>query len=222
LPQFERTEARKIREEILRHKQYVDLDSLLDFSWKQGIPVVFLAHLPKAGKGFDGLASYIGNQPVIVLATKRDGPPWLAFHLAHELGHIMLGHVGSNESLLDQSLSTGTATDEHEREADAFAFEILTGYSRPKIDDLRLDASRLAAVVATTAPRQGVDPGVWALIYAKCNDRWALAQQALKYLSLDSGGRERVASALATRMSDLELLDLSEADERFLEVLTPE
>lgn len=216
LAEFAPFSASDIREEILRNKPFVELESLVDFCWSRGLPVVQLFHLPTAGKGFDGMAAFVDDHPIIVLASNRDGPPWLAFHLAHELGHVMLEHVGPGQSVLDLSVF-GKVKGKHEREADAFACEVLTGHSEPAIGDLGMRAPQLAAYVARNADRVGVDPGVLALVYAKSNNRWGPAQTALRYLELESGGRNAVASALLQRLADLG--DLSEMDERLLQVL---
>ena len=219
LPTFEYFGATEIREEILRREMYVDLESLLDFCWNHGIPVVQLFQVPTAGKGFDGMAAFVDGHPVIVLASNRDSPPWLAFHLAHELGHVMSKHVGPDQSLLDPTLSSRAEGAGHEKEADEFACEVLTGDPEPTIGNMRLDAPRLAAYVAGKAASVGVDAGVLALVYAKANDRWGPAQTALKHLDLDAGGRAVVASRLNQRLP--ELAELAEVDERLLQVLTP-
>ena len=219
LPEFEYFDATDIREEILRNKPYVDLESLLDFCWGSGIPVVQLSQVPTAGKRFDGMAAFVDDHPVIVLASNRDSPPWLAFHLSHELGHVMLKHVGPGQSLLDPSLSGRADGGEYEREADAFACEVLTGHPEPTIGNMQLAAPQLAAFVERHAARLGVDAGVLALVYAKSNDRWGPAQMALKYLDLEAGGRAAVASRLSPWLPDV--AELSEADERLLQVLSP-
>lgn len=217
LPPFQCFSATEIREEILRIKPYVELDSLLDFCWDKGIPVIQLSQVPKAGKRFDGMAAFVDDHPVIVLASNRDSPPWLAFHLAHELGHVMLKHVGPGQSVLDPSLSGSADGGKYEDEADAFACKTLTGHSEPAIDNLQLKAPQLATFVAGHSTRLGVDAGVLALVYAKSNDRWAPAQKALKYLNLETGGRDAVALRLKRWLPDLG--KVSEADERLLQVL---
>lgn len=218
LPPFESIPADTLREKILRYRHYVDLDSLLDFCWSHGIPVTYLAHTPRAGKRFDGMAAFVDGHPVIVLGSKRDGPPWLAFHLAHELGHLMSGHVEQNQSLLDPTLATRQdGMSREEGEADEFACELLTGLAQPTIRNLKLNAPRLAATAEKRATALGIDPGVYALIYAKSNDRWAVAQEALKYMDLDSGGQDVVKSRLASRLP--KDVDLAETDERLLRVL---
>lgn len=209
--------AREIRESILRHSESVDLDSLLRFCWNSGIIVLQLAHRPPQSKGFDGLAAVVDDRPVIALASGRDSPAWLAFHVAHELGHIMLRHVHSQGSpLIDKSLASASGQDVHEEEADRFALEVLAGRTEPRIRNLGATASRLAVIAAVSAPRIGVDPGVYALLYAKSNNRWGVAQNALKELDLDSGGQARVAALLEEYVDSSQL---SEADEQFLGVL---
>ncbi len=209
--------ARDVRNAVLRRSQYVDLDSLLRFCWEAGIAVIPLAHVPSGSKRFDGMAAFVDRRPIIVLASGRDGPPWLTFHVAHELGHILLGHARSDMgALVDGTLASATGSSTHEREADRFACEVLWGDAEPRIRDLKVKAPRLAVIAAESGPTQGVDPGVFVLVYARSNNRWPVAQSALKYLGLESGGQEKVAEALERYLAGA---DLSEADERFLSVL---
>ena len=84
--------------------------------------------------------------------------------------------------------------------------------------DHKYDALRLAFAVAKDGPNFGVDPGVMALIYGKSNDRWGVAQNALKHLSMDSGAHEMIAEALQKRLNPEAL---PESSERFLAVLSP-
>ena len=55
-----------------------------------------------------------------------------------------------------------------------------------------------------------------ALIYGRSNDRWALAQNALKHLERDAGGQAAVDRYLDRHSADAAV---SEADERLLQVL---
>ncbi len=215
LPQLQRRSAREVRDAILRESRYVDLDTLLAFCWGAGIPVLRLDRTP--GKRFDGMAAFADGRPVIVLASCRDSPPWLAFYVAHELGHIMLGHVRADTGAwLDVKIDSDVHSQD-ERNADRFACEVLSGFAEPKIKDLRLKAHPLALTAARSGPEQGVDPGAFALIYARSNNRWAVAQDALKYLGLGTGGRARIAEHMAEHLSDSEL---PESEERFLSALT--
>ena len=207
--------AKQIRNEILRQKPFVDLDSLVDWCWDNGVLVFQLYRVPSK-KNFDGLATMVEGRPVIVLASGKDSPAWLVFHLAHELGHLAAGHVG-DEPLLE---SFAKEVDEgREEEADSFALELLTGFRRPGIPDLRQTGEKLALTALRTAPDQGIDPGVFALVYARLNNRYAVAQKALKYLGLHQGGQDIVASRLDAALQNG--ADLSEEDERLLRVLRP-
>ena len=209
--------AQDLRDQVLINSRFVDLDSLVSLCWEMGIPVLYLAHTPKGSKRFDGMAAFIGHRPVIVLASGRDGAPWLAFHLAHELGHIMLGHVAPGKApVVDGQLTAATDSGGHEREADRFACELLTGDASPRIRNLNASAAKLAVIAERKGPSEGVDPGVFALIYARSNNRWPVAQNALKYLERDTGGQAMVASILRKHLPEA---NLSESDERFLNVL---
>jgi hypothetical protein len=209
--------AQEVRASILREHRYVDLRSLLEFCWRVGIITLQLAQLPTGGKRFDGMAALVDGRPVIVLASGRDGAPWLAFYLAHELGHVMRGHLGSGTaSLVDMTIASKAGTSGPERAADRFACEVLTGDASPTIPNLKKNALELAITAERSGPKLGIDPGVFALIYAKSNDRWAVAQNALKDLDLDKGGRDLVAEELSRRLVDT---DLVEADERVLGIM---
>jgi hypothetical protein len=218
LPPFDLSfDAATARQAILRQHRYVDLSSLVDFCWNHGIVVLHLAKAPKRSKLFDGLAMFCEDRPVLVLGTRRDGPAWLAFYLAHELAHVLRRHVTPGSPPLADSDLQSTSSDGQEKEADSTACELLTGIANPKIRNLKYDALKLAFMVAREGPNVGVDPGVMALIYGKSNDRWGVAQNALKHLSLSSGAHEIIAEALRKRFNPE---DLPESSERFLEVLS--
>jgi hypothetical protein len=218
LPEFDpAVDAASVRQEILRRNRNVDLPTLLGWCWAHGVVVLHLAKAPEGCKRFDGLAMYCGERPVIVLGSRRDSPAWLAFHLAHELGHIFRRHVTpGSPPLADSDLSSAT-NDKQEREADRSGCELLTGIPNPKIRNLKYNAFRLAVYASQAGPTQGIDPGVLALIYGKSNDRWPVAQNALKLLSLDSGAHDLIAAEIKKRLNPEEL---SESAERFLGVIS--
>jgi hypothetical protein len=220
IPDFDKSaSAAEIRQGILQKSRFVDLDSLLDDCWRRGVIVMHLANTPAKAKRFDGMVCFVAQRPVIILASNRDSPAWLALHLAHEIGHLMLGHVKPDRPyLVDGELDSSANTSSHEREADRFACEILTGFEQPQISNLRQRGETFAVTAATDGPRQGIDPGVFALIYAKSNNRWAVAQKALTSLGLREGGKAAVNQPL---FESLDCAKLSDGDERFLSVLTP-
>lgn len=217
LPAFNQEEcARQIRNAILRKSAFIDLSSLLEYCWEHGILVLHLGLFPKKAKGFDGLALYVEDRPVIILGSKRDSPPWLAFHLAHEIGHVMLGHVQSGgQPLADADLQCGrVGSDEQEQEADRFACEVLTGNPRPRMPNQEFNEVQLALHAQKQGPAAGIDPGVYTLIYASSNRRWAAAQNALEYLRMTEGAHGFIAQSLLQRVS---IEEAPETTRRFLE-----
>jgi hypothetical protein len=212
-------DGRAVRKRILEKKPYVNLESLLDFCWDQGVIVFYLARIPKRSKPFSGMAMFCGKRPVIVLGSKRDSPAWTCFYLAHELAHILEGHVQPGlQPLADGGDLSGKSPelDEQENVADQVACEILTATRNPKPPLKRWNAEMLAHNARLIGPSHGVDPGVYALIYGKVNNRWPVAQNALKLVGKVTGACQLVSESLTKRLGDAEL---PEAAERFLDVL---
>jgi Zn-dependent peptidase ImmA (M78 family) len=118
------TSAAELREALrAQGHRVVTLDTLLKWCWSVGIPVLHLKHLP--GKKPQALCLRVKGRPVIFLCDAHDLSAWQAFHLAHELGHILLCHLEEDDSLwLDEKISR-TDTADCEREANAFAVELL-------------------------------------------------------------------------------------------------
>jgi hypothetical protein len=72
------------------------------------------------------MAVKVRGRPIVVLCKKTKAPAWLLFILAHELGHIVLGHIPDDGVLIDENVDTNERDDE-EMAANAFALELLTG-----------------------------------------------------------------------------------------------
>ena len=208
--------AKHVRETILDSNPTVTLDGLVEYCWSRGIAVIGVTGFPKKAKRFDGVAMYEGIRPVVILSSNRDGPAWLAFHLAHELGHLMLGHVRPGDSaILDANLSAGVK-DDTELEADEFALEVLTG---SPVGILFERSGHKACEVGPLAVQfvrdqsLKIDPSVIVLIYCKSTDYWGVAQGALEAIGAAKGGQEVIATALANH---LDFENLSDAETRFL------
>ncbi|MCH7705243.1 MAG: ImmA/IrrE family metallo-endopeptidase [Planctomycetes bacterium] len=206
--------AAAVRATILRNHAYVDLASLLKYCWSHGIAVVRLARTPERCKKLAGLATFCGNRPVIVLASGHDSPPWIAFHLAHELGHIMLQHVrNSGDLLVDQDLDKKDE-DQQEQEADRFACEVLSGESSPGFTPtFGLTAEKLARAALRYGESRRISPGTVVLIYGRSAKRFPAAQKALDFLGQKVGAHEQITGALRRV---LQAGDLPESTERFL------
>lgn len=219
LPEFSgRLSATEVRKAVLKSHAHADLASLLNFCWAHGIAVIHLKVLPQASKNLDGMALFCGKTPVIVLASSKDSPPWLAFHLAHELGHILLGHVKEGMGpWVDGSIDSIT-DDQHEREADEFACELLTGQKRFGFKPaFGMTAPKLAGRVQVYGERHGISLGVVTLFYGRSANRWGPAQLALKRLGQHEGAHEMINHALAVHLNRE---DLSESSARFLSILS--
>lgn len=196
----------------------VDLNRLLRFCWDRGIIVAHLQHLP-AGNGFrkfDGLVLFIDDRPCILLAEKHDAPAKLAFHLAHELGHLFQGHIEPGQAICDDNIER-IINDKEETEADTFALEILSGDSQPHLNRVDgMTGEKLANAVSRYGERHKIDPAVVAMIYGKCADRMGAAVVALKHLGVDKGARSLIQSQL---IPNIDLDQLGESDRRFVEAL---
>ncbi len=208
--------AKVVRDAILGSNPTVTLGGLVEYCWSAGVPVLGVTEQPKKAKRFDGVAMFEHERPAIALSSNRDGPPWLAFHLAHELGHLMLGHVGPGElAILDADLKAGVK-DDTELEADEFALEVLTGFPEgihfKRGEHKAHEVGPLAVkFAATKAP--AVDAGMIVLSYCKSTAYWGIAQGALEAIGAATGGHEVIASALAEH---LDYENLSEPESRFL------
>jgi hypothetical protein len=161
------TSAQAVRSEILKSQELVNLKSLLDWCWSQGLPVVHFHRFPQA-KGihkFQGMAAYFDERPVIIISLKDRSPARLLFILAHELGHIIKGHV-NEAALVDEELVRENL-DPEEIEANEFATELLLG----KPDMMyctfqKLAEEKLASYAQFISQRDRVDPGLVVLNYA--------------------------------------------------------
>ena len=70
----------------------------------------------------DGQSTIVNGQPIILINSKVKNTGRIRFTLAHELGHVLLGHVGTYEYVNRASSSN---YDSIEREANMFAARLL-------------------------------------------------------------------------------------------------
>jgi len=184
-----------VREQCLRLSEdnTVSFKSLLDLCWGHGIPVLFLNHLPRGSKRVTGMAISIADRPAIILGFSHKQSARQLFVLAHELGHILLGHIGSDSVLLDEELaevqgnlegSPEVPKDHQELEADTFALKLIRGPIDDPLEQIgsQKSAAELLAATIPVAKKYGIDPGHLILSYAKSHDEWVLANQALNFL----------------------------------------
>jgi len=164
------------------------------------LPVLHLDHFPKRAKRPDGFAARVNGRPVIVLCRHAKSSAWLLFILAHELGHLALGHVPDEGTLIDQGLDENS-TDVEEQQANAFAIELLTG--KPKRSFVATgrwpNAEGLAKAAQEIARQSMIDPGHIVLNYAHSMGEtfFPVGQAALKLLD----PRDDAVAKVRTKMA---------------------
>jgi hypothetical protein len=132
----------------------------------------------------------LGDRSAILLARDSRYPAWIAFWLAHELGHLFLSHLDDEEVIVD--LEEGDLIergDDEEEAADSFALQLLTGESQPAVmadpKGAQPSAAGLAKAASERGPVLGIEPGTLALCYGFTTQEWAIANGALGVLYQD-------------------------------------
>ena len=167
---------------------WLSLRNLLLACWSSGVPVVYLAELGDGVSKMDGMVVEAMGRPVVVLSKASGLWAWQLFILAHEVGHIALGHVETDEILIDEEIGSSSYAmedgDLDERAADAFAIELLNG--RPdatyQISESQVNASTLAEAAFQYGKAHQVDPGHIVLNYAHKSKAWGLGVAAANIL----------------------------------------
>lgn len=184
--------------------RWISLEALTDYCWSCGIPVIHLA-TPLLGKKMDGIAMSINGRPSIVLSSKKKNG-FLLFHLAHELGHIALGHVTENSAIVDDDITEADSPqkDEDERAADRFAIQLLTGDSNSRI---QLNGFIKGPVLANLATQYGathkIDP-THVLLNAAHNrrDAYPMCIAAINVIANGLTDQTLIAEKLFSEISD--------------------
>lgn len=219
LPEFNvEQDAASIRRDILSSGKLVNLQSLLHFAWDNGIVVVHVSSLPRAPK-FDGIAMFVGQRPVVVLASQKQGAPWIAFHLAHELGHIFRRHVYSGADAIVDSEIAGVAEDDvQESEANGFGLELLTGTVKgPQAPSKGMNLKELLQSCTSASKELLIDAGTLALIYGyQHRNRMGVAQLALRHLGQSNGAHSEIWKML---LNKLDLDSVPESCQRLVQTI---
>ena len=186
-------------------KPWVCLRHILKASWELGIPVIHLKNVPAGAKKPDALTTMVGERPVIVVMSGRKSPSWIAFIVAHELGHIHHRHLKPGQTLVDEKINH--ASDEKdEAQANDFAVRLLTG--RPDLglsSTRRMGIPQLAAAAAIFGTSYRIAPGVAALNYGFTTGEWPLAIGALSLIEKSDDAAKDLHKALDEHL-DLDAL----------------
>lgn len=174
-----------LRTAILAGNTFVDLRSLIATCWALRIPVIHLRVFPLEAKSMHAMVVKVDDRFAILLGRDAGYPAPVAFTLAHELGHVMLGHLAGAPALIDlKDPALVRDGDPQEEEADRFALTLLTGSPEPDIQTNldRFNAPTLASAVLDAAPRYQVEPGTLALCVAHRRHAWPVAMSALRFI----------------------------------------
>lgn len=180
-------DPRILREEILKSHECVNLRGLLEWCRDARIPVLHIGAVP--GKKMTGLVVRDKARYAIVL-SKKAHPAHLLFHLAHEIGHIGKGHLQEDGFVVDEKIES-KCTDQDEKEADLYAVSLLNGGNlRYAASDGRanLNAEQLCIGAIAKGKKLKVDPGHIIANYGFNQDRFPVANAALKRLDVPSQG----------------------------------
>lgn len=166
---------------------YVGLADLLALCWGIGVPVAHLRVFPWPQKRMAAMTVSLEDRWSILLGKDASFPAWVAFYLAHELGHIALSHVVAGRALVDLDFEDpGALGDDEEEAADAFALELLTGQAQPTVlpadPDVRATASELARTAIAAADALQIEPGTLALCFGYSTQDWKTANGSLKVI----------------------------------------
>lgn len=158
---------------------------LLTVAWALGIPVVQTRVFPLQRKRMHAVSAALGDRHAIVLGIETQYPGKAAFTIAHELGHIFLGHLTGTSALADVDDPAATEEDDEEAAASRFAFELLTGAPSLEIAAAREDynAASLAASAQALSEAEGIAADIIILAFAYQHQDWPRAIAALRLLA---------------------------------------
>lgn len=185
-------DAGALREAVLGgEEREITLEDLVTFSWGAGIVVVPMA----AGPGFEAVAWYVGQRPVVVLRLTRSYAAQWLFTLAHEIGHLVLGHVNANSGVVDVDEPGTVAGDDAEDEANEFAKDLLAPGSDELFDEIRREMpasvteqkKAFKGAMVSVAAKAKIDPALFGFLaayamtdVAEVTDRWGSATNIAK------------------------------------------
>lgn len=202
--------ASALRSSILANQQFVRLQDLLGLLWAVGIPTIHLRVHPLAAKRMCAMAVSVGERQAILLAKDSQYPAAVAFHLAHEIGHIALGHIQTGSAIVDMAdpEECGEETDEEELAADHYALELLTGDPDLIVGKQGRggSAQQLAQQALQRGPQHRIEPGTLALCYGHVTKEWATVQAAMPYIYTQAIPTWSVTNHIAARQIEWDLL----------------
>lgn len=185
-----------LRRALLGGRPFVSFGDVITACWSLGVPVLHLRVFPAQTKGVTAIAVKLGGRHAILVARESGFDAQYMFHVAHELGHIALGHLGEGGAIVDADPNDPAnkldelVDDEEERNADAYAQALLTGSASFEVfgqsdrkDRQRLGTAReLAARALQLSGELQVDPGHLVMVFGHSTEDWQMAFAAAKLL----------------------------------------
>ena len=198
-----RRSAADLRATVLKFARWVGLRELRSLCWGIGIPLLYLEVFPLEQKRMHAATARVGDRHAILIGRHSSFPAQVAYYVAHEIGHIALGHSMDAAAVLDvDDPLRAVDADGDERAADRYALELLTGSADPQLEASveNFTAQSLADAVLQEGPAHGIDPGVLALCMGHRSGRWAQVFGALKRM----GGEDPGVSGELNRLARAE------------------
>lgn len=212
--QLSQLSPKDLRAALLKRKTSITLDVLCSWLWEHGVPTVHITNWPKQLRRPDAMCLRVSRRPVILIVRNEAAPARLAYLVAHELGHIMSGHLhaDSNEVLVDDTLPVddqGFADDQDEKVADAYALELLGGEvlraASKSLAPQYLDEVKLVLAAMNAAKGKGLDTGQVILSWARLTGEWKTAGMGMRYL-MTSGAAPLVINDAAKKFLEVDEL----------------
>lgn len=219
--------AAGMREAILSSgSPCVSFETLVDYLWSCGVPVVHVDHFPPTARKMQGMTANVEGRPVVIISKNQKQGAWLLFIAGHEAGHASLGHVEQGQVLIDEKIvNDDTVVDAEEKAANAFAVELLCGDEATRFVAPKFlpNAKALAAEARELGKKLKVDPGHVVLNYGKSMTEergksfFPVAQAAIKELD---PAADAVGFLHARLISNIDLSRLSDENADFVRVMT--
>lgn len=186
------------------------LRHLVALCWAVGIPVVQTHVFPLPQKRMHAVTASVRGRSAIILGESTFYPAKAAFTIAHELGHVFLGHTTGAPTFIDVADPVSEDLDAEESAANTFALRLLTGRAEFEIraGEAAYTAPQLADAAMSASAASGIDAGLIVLMLARQVDDWPRAIAALNLL-----GREPVAQRINQLARTMLRMDAFNADE---------
>jgi transcriptional regulator with XRE-family HTH domain len=197
----------------------ITLSSLTEWAWGAGIVVI-----PMSGPGFSAATWYVDDRPVVVLKAKKNYVAHWLFLLAHELGHLLLGHAIEEAVVdVDQPEPLVATTDSEEEKANDFALQLLIPEREHLLSEIRVGSGKtldeqkwnFKKQVERVAAECGLAAGLLGFVaayglpdVARPKDRWGSATNLAKE---EGEARPLVREAFSNHIATSDLPELDRA-----------